>query len=161
MRVIIILISALLSAAVFAEDSYLCVADKVTGFEFSNQSKLWEVAAISGDRHKYVVKPLSTGSERYNMGYRSVVQDLGNDGAEIAFCRLGSDVYGWLNCGEPSDPYKLNIRLETMRFIMTSNGSYLTSTREIFVEGQEVQVRKVPDKGGDAPIIAIGSCNPM
>jgi hypothetical protein len=46
-----------------------------------------------------------------------------------------------------------------MRFVMTFNGSYMTSNRDVTIEGQDVIVKRVPDKGGKAPIIAIGQCS--
>jgi hypothetical protein len=152
---------SLLSTAAFADGSFLCVAENAAGFEFDEGSRLWDRGVLSADRLKFLVKPLEVDSERYRIGYRNVVQDIDNDGAEIAYCRQGSDVYGSLNCGEARDPYRFSIRKETMRFIVTFNGSYLTSSREILVEDEKVTVEKVPDKGGKAPFIAIGTCSPI
>jgi hypothetical protein len=42
---------------------------------------------------------------------------------------------------------------------MTFNGSYLTSNRDVAIEGQDVIVKQVPDKGGKAPLMAIGRCS--
>lgn len=161
MRGLILTVLVLLSGWASAGDSYLCVADKVTGFEFDERARAWEVATFSGGDYKFIVRPLQAGSERHKIGYRNVVLELGGDNTEIALCREGSDVYGWLNCGELRDPYKFNIRKETLRFIMTFNGSYMTSTREVHVEGRDVIVKEVPDKGGNAPLIAIGQCSPI
>jgi hypothetical protein len=160
-RVSILLLSLLLSAAVYAEDSYLCVADNATGFEFDKNSRAWEIANPTASDFKFLVKPLEVDSERYRIGYRNVVQDIDNDGAAVAFCRQGSDVYGSLNCGDPRDPYKFSIRKETMRFIVTFNGSFLTSTREIFVDDAKIRVEKVADKGGKAAFMAVGTCSPI
>jgi hypothetical protein len=161
MRVLTLLITLMLSFAVNAEDSYLCVAENATGFQFDEDSRSWDAGNLGADGFEFLVKPIEMNSERYRIGYRNVVQDIGNNGAEVAFCKQGSDVYGSLNCGEPRDPYRFSIRKETMRFIATFNGAYLTSTREIFVEGAKVRVEKVPDKGGDAPYLLIGSCSAL
>jgi hypothetical protein len=42
---------------------------------------------------------------------------------------------------------------------MTFSGNYLTSTREVAIEGQDIIVKQVPDKGGKAPLIVIGQCS--
>ena len=159
MRVLILLVLILFSGSVFADDSYLCVAEKVTGFEFDKQTGSWEVVTIPADQYKYIVRPLSVGSDSHKNGYRNVVEVFGGDGSEVALCRRNSDVYGGLNCGEPLESYKFNIREETMRFVMTFNGSYMTSTRDVAIEGQDVIVKQVPDKGGRSPLMAIGQCS--
>jgi hypothetical protein len=46
-----------------------------------------------------------------------------------------------------------------MRFVMSFSGSYMTSTRDVAIEGQDVIVKQVPDRGGKAPMIAIGQCS--
>ena len=159
MRVLILPVLILIAGAVSADDSYLCVAEKVTGFEFDEQMESWEVATIPADQYKFIVRPLPVGSDSHRNGYRYVVEIFGDDNIEIALCRRNSDVYGGLNCGEPRESYKLNFRAETMRFVMTFSGNYLTSTREVAIEGQDVIVKQVPDKGGKAPLIVIGQCS--
>jgi hypothetical protein len=159
MRVLIFTLLTLIAGLVSADDSYLCVAEKVTGFEFDKNSESWRIATIPADQYRFIVRPLPVGSESHKNGYRNVVEVFGDDGSEVALCRRNSDVYGGLNCGEPREAYKFNIREETMRFVMTFNGSYLTSNREVTIEGQDVIVKQVPDKGGKAPIMAIGQCS--
>lgn len=159
MRILIFSLLILLSGLVSADDSYLCVAEKVTGFEFSEQSGTWEIAVIPADQYKFIVRPLPVGSDSHKNGYRNVVEIFGGDGSEIALCRRNSDVFGGLNCGEPRESYKFNIRQETMRFVMTFSGGYMTSTRDVAIEGQDVIVKQVPDKGGKAPLMAIGQCS--
>ena len=159
MRALTLFIVIMLSVPVAAEDSLLCIADNATGFEFDENSGNWEVASLAADSFRYIVRPVEINSERYRIGYRNAVQDIDNDGSEIALCRQSSDVYGSLNCGEPRDPYRFSVRKETLRFFMSFNGSYLTSNREILIEDDEVTVQKVPDKGGKMPFIAIGRCS--
>ena len=159
MRVVIFTLLVLFAGLVSADDSYLCVAEKVTGFEFNKNSGSWEVVTIPADQYKYIVRPLPVGSDSHKNGYRNVVEVFGGDGSEVALCRRNSDVYGGLNCGEPREAYKFNIREETMRFVMTFNGSYMTSNRDVAIEGQDVIVKQVPDKGGKAPLMAIGRCS--
>jgi hypothetical protein len=159
MRVLILAVLIFFGGSVSADDSYLCVAEKVTGFEFDEQSGTWELANISADQYKFIVRPLPVGSDSHKNGYRNVVEVFGDDGIEVALCRRNSDVYGGLNCGEPRESYKFNLKAETMRFVMSFSGSYMTSTRDVAIEGQDVIVKEVPDRGGKAPMIAIGQCS--
>jgi hypothetical protein len=159
MRAFTILITIMLSAPVWAEESLLCIADNATGFAFDEKSGNWEVTSLTADSLRYIVGPVEINSERYRNGYRHVVQDINDDGTEIAFCRQGSDVYGSVNCGEPRDAVRFSIRQETQRFIVSYNGSYLTSNREIFIEDNDVTVKKVSDRGGKTSFIAIGRCS--
>jgi len=159
MRVLIFSVLILFSASVFADDSYLCVADKVTGFGFDKGTGSWEVTSFPADQFKFTVRPLTAGSEDHKNGYTGVVQEFGDGGSQIALCTRNSNVYGGLNCGESRDAYKFNVMGETMRFVMTFSGSYMTSTREVAIEGQDVTVSPVPDKGGKSPFIAIGQCS--
>ena len=82
MRAITILLSILLAGPALAQDSLLCVAESATGFAFGQRDGDWDVAAIPADGLRYIVSAVEPSSERYRMGYRSVIQDINNDGAE-------------------------------------------------------------------------------
>lgn len=159
MRVLILSVLIFFAGSVSADDSYLCVAEKVTGFEFDPATGSWEVATLSADSYKFIVRPLPVGSDSHKNGYRNVVEVFGENGSEVALCRRNTDVFGGLNCGEPREPYKFNIKSETLRFVMSFSGSYMTSNREVAIEGQDVTVKQVTDKGGKAPMMAIGQCS--
>ncbi len=77
MRVLIFTVLVLYAGLVSADDSYLCVAEKVTGFEFNKNSGSWEVVTISADQYKYIVRPLPVGSDSHKNGYRNVVEVFG------------------------------------------------------------------------------------
>ena len=52
MRVLIFTLLVLIAGLVSADDSYLCVAEKVTGFEFDKNSESWEIVTIPADQYR-------------------------------------------------------------------------------------------------------------
>ncbi len=149
------------ATAVLAQDtakgkSYLCIADKSTGFTFNESTASWDQTNFRVDDNKYLVRPAKPDDDLVFASRETFVYGvwrLGEDKVMIE-CDHAPNEYHWLRCNRSSESFTLNTK--SNRFMLTFRGSYLVST---FTPG--VADSSGEDRGGDTPFIEIGKCSPL
>lgn len=119
----IFVITLLLSSVVYSEElpSYLCIAEKATGF--NNEDDKWEHSKYKPDG-KYVIRPYKAGEEI--MAYEKIIPEivLTEFGAEPVYpCKFiweGNGIMCDLSVGG-----ELEVRLENNRYVRHTAGGYL------------------------------------
>jgi hypothetical protein len=116
------------SNQVFSESSYICAADKATGFKFNTLKESWESGDFTTQSEKILLKKTDKRWEWVEFG-----REYGRDCGEI-------NENGYLIC---SDIYG--------QFIFSKNTLRYTSTYiRGYVDGE--------DKEGNTPNLMIGKC---
>jgi hypothetical protein len=123
----------LLSAATVAvaQDAYLCVPSKITGFSYNSSTKLWEQTSFRIGDEKKLLKKVGNQWE-----WRSFGKQFGQK------CGQMSD-YGWINC---------DLIFGTMRF-NKNELRYLETYTAGYIDGK--------NNDDNTPAITIGTCSPL
>jgi hypothetical protein len=142
--------SALLFGVTSASaDSYVCVADRSTGFRFDPTTKTWQTASFTTDRSKWIIRPPAGNETFIAEGTRYAVFEAGSDipnyGCESAFTEAG-----FLFCNVGPGEFKMNNK--TNRYLLTYTFGYWTDD---LTPGDKRRFRE----GSDTPLIEIGRCN--
>jgi hypothetical protein len=124
-----------------AEEKYLCVAERSTGFAYNEFSKSWESTNFKTDA-KYMISKSSDKGDSFK------VTKIGDDYQEFE-CQKGFNEYGYLLC-EGVGEFRFNKK--NKRFIKIYPIGYYNVLPEI---------NKVTDKSSDTPFIEIGKCSPF
>lgn len=128
----------LLSGVVSAEQ-WFCIADKSTGFFYSEETKVWERTTFNIDDSKYIIRKYDKHPDLWPY----VVTRVG-EGGVYHYCPKDFDWSGTLEC------YHFNFNKNTLRFINYNVDAYYGSQGEI------------SDTASAAtPYIEIGKCSPL
>ena len=166
----------IVSLSVMADDggTFLCIPEAATGFKFDEAAKKWEQANLDISGVKYLIKP-TTDEDRENDEY--IVFMEFNDSIKkgnYVVKRFGdTEVSYWC---DSSDRGMFDIRCEGTgfalfvfdatagRYARSYLGKYINSVLEqhgdleAIIKGEDT-LTKVPDRGGDPPVIEIGQCS--
>lgn len=113
----------------FAGESYLCVADKSTGFDFNKTSKEWYSTNFNTTNQKYII------SKSIIPSYTWDIKVLG--GGTEAYCKNDFNENGILICGVA---YEFRINIKKLRYLKSYLSGYYLN-------------------GSDTPYIEIGKCS--
>jgi len=142
-------VALLIGVSVFSYSSaeterWLCVAEKATGYIFSDLTTRWERAAFKAS-DKYLVAP---GPPKPDQPVQYLVRKIGDPSYVYLKCR---DFVGdMLHCESPLlflpfyESFSFNTK--TLRYVYTFTGSWL---------------KEKPEGGGDTPLIELGKCSPL
>jgi len=164
------------SLSVMADDgsTFLCIPEAATGFEFDEAAKKWEQANLDISGVKYQIKP-TTDEDRENDDYIVFVKfnDSIKKGNYVVKRFGDTEVSYWC---DSRDRGMFDIRCEGTgfalfvfdatagRYARSYLGKYINSVLErhgdleAIIKGEDTYT-KVPDKGGDPPVIEIGQCS--
>jgi hypothetical protein len=131
MKKIIGLILFITSLSVFAQDTYLCVPSKITGFSYNNTSKTWEQSAFKIGDEKKLLKKVGNQWE-----WRTFGQQWGQK------CGSMND-YGLVNC---------DLIFGTLRF---------SKNKLRYIETYTVGYIDGGNNNDNTPAITIGTCSPL
>lgn len=122
-----------------AEDSYVCVADKATGFSFEQSSGQWMPTTFKVDGGKYLLKKGATRWTWAKFGDPSFVPPVP--------CSV-PDKAGFVFCQEFED---IRFNTGSMRYQRYYPFGYVRGTTKLsMLQGGE---------GSDTPLIEIGTCS--
>lgn len=139
---IIFLASLAVEAA--AADRFLCVADKITGFNYDKHRQQWRQADFAPSL-KLVI------SRAKNETYTWTIGELGSDTIKL-FCKNDFSDSGLLYCSGIGLDLRFNKKL--MRFLYTySIGYWDENAYKSLYPGRK--------EGDDTPAMAIGKCSPL
>ena len=145
MKRLIILLTitfAFITSFAFADEQYLCTADKASGFYFYKAAKSWQRTKFKADSKYTISKP--EGSK-----WAFVVRKVRNF-SPIATCKDGFDEAGLLFCKGPSYDFRFN----------RNNGRYLSAYLLGYFDVLPGTNDKT-DATSDTPFIEIGTCSPI
>ena len=140
MKNVVVLLLLMVSTSVFASESYLCIADKITGFKFNKQSKNYEPADFNVRESKYILKNNDNTWEWKDFG----------ETFSIFTCSTSFSSQGALIC-EGFETVEFN--KNNLRYIKTSTIGYIHV-------GSKIGKGVVKD-GENTPFMEIGKCSPM
>ena len=126
----------------FADEQYLCTADKASGFYFYKAAKSWQSTKFKADSKYTISKP--EGSK-----WAFVVRKVKNF-SPIATCKDGFDEAGLLFCKGTGYDFRFN----------RNNGRYLAA----YLLGYFNVLSGTNDKAdatSETPFIEIGTCSPI
>ena len=126
-------------------DTYLCIAEKVTGFIYEETTKNWRSTNFT-QKDKWLIKKTDP-NDNFVKDFKRVVQQFGNEGNEI-YCKEQIDKYGFLYCTGALGTFRFNNK--SLRYLYTHVLGYYNTGRP-----------KYPDKGSTTPYIEIGTCSKM
>jgi hypothetical protein len=125
------------SSTSFAE-KYICLADIVTGFRYSETSEKWVQTKFIAD-DKYII------SESDSESYAFKVVEIGSK-YPLANCKEGFNEYGFLFC----DDFKFQKK----------NGRYIRSYTVGYFNVLP-SLNEISDSTSDTPFLEIGKCSPI
>jgi hypothetical protein len=132
-----VLLCCLLTAIASAGDSYICVADKATGFKYNKALDKWEIANFSVDDQKYIVRKTLDNDKLYPW-------EVHKTGDKYPmYCQYGFDKHGVFHC------------VRYTEFIMDKN-----NLRFIFIQPSGYyNPDRTEHEGDETPFMAIGKCS--
>ncbi len=139
----VIFLTMLFPAMVSASDSYLCIADMATGFDYNKISDNWEQTTFKVDSLKYIVSR-SEMSELMEETWN--VKKVG-DPVALIYCKKDFSQEGFLSCEGLSD---FHMNRKNLRFLTSSMLGYYTDNLSGFED-----VRK------GSLYVGIGKCSPL
>jgi hypothetical protein len=124
-----------------ADESFVCIADHVAGFDFDRKSNRWVIGNFRATQKFTVARSKLKGQ----------VWEVRDFGSEIALttCKDDFNDFGMIYCTGLFE--QLHFNRKTMRYLRTHTSGYWNedSLRKIFPNSRE---------GGDNPGIEIGTC---
>lgn len=156
------------STAVAEDKSYLCIADKATGFDFDESTKKWESVNYDVDDQMFLIKPVNEdGSALERLVYDKsgyLVWTFGS-GDVSHYCEKGPGAYGWLHCNSMTGG-RFAMNSLSKRYVRTAPGGYVSATIDLVRDDSvkpdkddEVMTTLKEDAGGDSVAIEIGKCS--
>ena len=139
MNKILVLLLLMVSTNVFANGSYLCIADKSTGFSFNKRSETYESENFNVSESKYILKNNNNTLEWTDFG------------KNYSICEGSFNTYGFFNCNALGEQIIFN--KNNLRYVKSSIFGY-TSVGSPFG-------KSVIKDGENTPFIEIGKCSPM
>ncbi len=141
---IALLVSSL--PALASAESYLCVEDHATGFEFNHNKKAWQAKFFTSNQ-KYLVKPNADPS----LKGKWIVSEIGTS-VPFAWSEYDFTSTGALRCEGSLGEFAMNRK--NLRFVRTFIVGYWTDAIPGEQEGTFAE-------GKNTPNIAIGKCSPL
>jgi hypothetical protein len=133
-RIFVLMVSFLLSFNVLAQQSYICIADSSTGFDFNKTTKKW------------YPKHFDVKDSKYVLSRKNNIWEWKEIGQQVPMIKCGEfDGNGYLYC---SGIETLRFNKNNLRFLLIYNVGYVTAG-VIGVDGE------------DSPAMTIGKCSPM
>lgn len=120
----------------YTADSYMCVAEKFTGFIYDKNGKSWN-ATNSKVEDKFIIKEVEKGTYTLSAGYKILITKLG-DPSPVFKCKTDINISGKLMCSDNSRHF--NMDTVSMNFLYSYVGGYWNNTK-------------------DTPYIEIGKCS--
>jgi len=147
MRVLIWVSSlGLVATASAAQASWLCIADKATGFQYSERTQTWETTTFRTQTSRYVVAKGASGQNAWE------VREFGkpSGGIPYTWCEQDFNDAGFLYCSGLFGRFEMNQK--NNRYLTTFNGQYLAYN-------PDSEIPFLRKDGGDTPFIEIGTCS--
>jgi hypothetical protein len=141
MGAFVILLVCLISTAANADESYLCIGEKATGFSFNEKTKEWGISSFKV--HKYIVKKDSPDKGQWKV-YR-----FGNNTPEVE-CGYGFIVDTTLIC-EAGVGVEFRMNKINNRFLYLYYLGYWTD--------YEKKAKEMFGEGMNTPYMEIGKCS--
>ena len=138
-----VLLCCLLTTIASADDSYLCVADMATGFQYNKALDKWEISNFLADEDKYLV----SRSTDNNIVWE--VKRLG-ESSRFALCKEDFIQHGLLYC---EFNIIFNMNKFNLRFIYIRPHGYYNS------RSKNDQDLLLYEDGSSMPYIEIGKCS--
>ena len=132
----VIFLFMVVSVLFAAEERYLCVAEKATGFRYNPEKKIWETANFSVENKKHLVRETETTFDKLEM------ITMGNIYREC-YSIDGFDEQGYANF-ECTEYVEFKMHKKTGRYLLV----YMTG----YIDG---------DSADNTPFIEIGKCSPF
>ena len=129
------------SSTSFAE-KYICLADILTGFKYSENSEKWVQAGFLAN-DKYIISESDTES------YAFKVVKIGDENS-IANCVEGFGEYGFLHCKGVGQDFRF--QKKNGRYIKSSIMGYFNVLPSL---------NGISDSTSDTPYVEIGKCSPF
>ncbi len=136
-----------LSPVTHAEDSYLCVTEKVTGFVYDKSAGDWSTTDFNAGR-RYIVSPSNAQGSTWQVAQVGEV-------LTTTLCTGGFSATGNLSC-DGAHQFKMN----------RSNRRFLHAYLMRYWSDRNGQTRQTGDpflfkEGENTPFVEIGSCRPL
>jgi hypothetical protein len=150
MRILILCVLLVLASTVSAAESYLCVADKSTGFKYNKQTKRWDYSRFNVRERRWIIRaPNLDEIKQLNSAPAFVVIGLGETFPE-SLCEKPFTDAGTLVCREIWD---FKFSKDRLRYVAVYPMGYWMDSSEgsgdLFVEGKNDLA------------IEIGRCSPF
>jgi len=136
-----LLVLFFVSSTSFAE-KYICLADTVTGFKYSETSEKWVQTKFIAD-DKYIISKSDTES------YAFKVVEIGSK-YPVANCAEDFGEYGYLICGGAGQDFRFQKK----------NGRYIRSSVMGYFNVLPSS-NGITDSTSDTPYLEIGKCSPI
>ncbi len=120
-------------------EQYICVANKLSGFEYKDDTKMWGPVHSRSDR-KYLIAPASGQDVKFQ------VTEVGKNAA-LGFCKGGFNDSGHLFCDVIGGEFKIN----------KTNGRFLLSYLAGYYDVGSTP--EITDETSDMPFLEIGKCS--
>jgi hypothetical protein len=139
------LLTMLLPSLVFAAEarSYLCIADKATGFKYDRGTKQWDYAQFRPEGFRYILKV--SASEKWELLEFGKPDDESSTFSECTGTKVGGELGGELVVVGCTGYNYFRFIPGTSRFTLSFFGGFNTHTDE------------APNT--DTPSLAIGRCS--
>ena len=162
----------LLATQVSASESYVCVADIGTGFDYDKTINKWKIVGINVDKDKFIVsKPTKDSTNLIKKLKKSgfiapfpegkflwSVKHV-DDPLAMIYCKKDFNKYGLLACEGLFSEFKMN--KNNLRFIMTSSVGYHLGLAKHIPKEKEIGIRKSLEKKINHPSISLGKCSAL
>ena len=145
-----VFLSCLFTVQAYATESYLCVADMVTGFQFNEALREWHTSHFKRNS-KYLI------SKSKVKGYAWEVKPTGSKFA-IAGCRDDFDKYDYLYCEDISETFCCSSTQVVFRMNKNRLRYDLAYLLGYWTDNDLFEAYKERD---DNPYIEIGKCRPL
>jgi hypothetical protein len=136
-KILLFNVGALCISNVYAETTYICVADKSAGFLYDQRQKTWNTATFNVSDSKYTLSQ-NSGSWKW--------KKIGEQSNSPIECEKQFTEYGYLNCNSGFTDIQFNKK--NLRYIKIYRVGY-------------VNVGIIGKDGEDTPNIEIGKCSPV
>jgi hypothetical protein len=154
LKIISIISFAILFPSGLNAKTFLCKADKITGFFLNEKTKRWEITSFSSHGNTWLVRPPTNREiQYYSKAYSKkslayVVHRSGDENEyERALCEEKENGYGLVFC-KMTIPYGRNFNFNV------NTGKYIRANDTGFVEAEILGA-----EGGQTPHIEIGFCS--
>jgi len=129
-------------------DSYLCTAEKSTGFAYNETITDWEITSFNTSVNKYFI----VKSEK-NDFIKAIweVRRIGKNYPTF-YCPTDFDKYGYLNC-ELMGTFTMNNN--NLRYLLVFPFGYVSDN----IKDEEGTI--IIKEGESSPFLEIGKCNPL
>ncbi|MFC5696512.1 hypothetical protein ACFPU0_13200 [Pseudomonas sp. GCM10022186] len=137
----------LLSTSIFAETSYICVADIGAALFFDKKTNTWQGTGISNPTKKYII---SKPDKKFGDKFQWVITEVGDDNP-FNFCEDDFYENGQLYC---DDFYYVMVNRVNGRFLLIYPRGYWSDN----LNAKEGEIGR---QGDNTPYMLAGKCSPI